>query len=181
MKGFCFGFLTLVFGLLFAANANAAVIGGERFEKTIYVSAAVDTTTKSANNSGRDYASAKGFFDGDLLAIPANVIIENVYVVVDEAVAGITAFNLGDDDNAAGFIVSASPLDAPEDLGDTGLHYWNVDYKGAYAKCGVIVSNQKCAKFYSATGKKLKLDVTGTASAGKLRVIVEGYAVGDDE
>lgn len=61
------------------------------------------------------------------------------------------------------------------------MHYWNVDYKGAYAKCGVIVSNQKCAKFYSATGKKLKLDVTGTASAGKLRVIVEGYAVGDDE
>lgn len=56
-----------------------------------------------------------------------------------------------------------------------------MDYKGAYAKCGVIVSNQKCAKFYSATGKKLKLDVTGTASAGKLRVIVEGYAVGDDE
>lgn len=69
MKGFVISFVALL-GLVFGATtANAEVIGGKRYEKTIYVSAAVDTATKSANNSGRDYASAKGFFDGDLLSM----------------------------------------------------------------------------------------------------------------
>lgn len=161
-----------------AQEASAAVVGMSAYSKVIYISAAADTTTKSARNSGFDYASPKGFFDGDLLAIPANVVLTNMYVVVDEAVVGPTAFNLGDDDTASGFIASSSPLAGPETMGSTGLKHYNLDYKGAYFKGGTIVTNGWQGKYYSATGKELKLDVTGTASAGKIRVFVFGYAVG---
>lgn len=179
MKVFALSLFLAVAGLFAAPVAYAEVIGGKKFEKVVYISAAADTTTKNAAGSGRDYNSPKGFFDGDLFAIPANVVVEQVYVVVDTAVAGITAFNIGDDDDADGFVASASPLGAPDDLGVTGLHYWNVDYKGDYLKGGTIVTNSLLAKFYSATGKEVKLDVTGTASAGKMRVFIQGYGVGN--
>lgn len=170
--------LTLFLGALFSSQASASVVGMTPYSKVIYLSAAANTATKSAANSGLDYASPKGYFDGDLLAIPANVVITNMYTVVDEAVVGITAFNLGDDDGGSSYIASASPLDAPEDLGDVGLHYYGLDYKGAYLKGGVIVTNGWLGKLYSATGKELKLDVTGTASAGKQRIFVFGYSIG---
>lgn len=169
------GSLFLVVALLFTGAANASVIGGKEFSKTIFIDSAVDTSTESAANDGRDYASAKGFFDGDLMDIPANVVITNVYVVVDTAISGLTAFNIGDDDTASGFIASSAPATS---LASTGLLYWNVDYKGSYLKGGIIVTSGLLAKYYSATGKEVKLDVTGTASAGKMRVFVHGYAVG---
>lgn len=165
--------LTLFLFMVSAVPAQASILGGERFEKTIYLSADVLTSTKSGDNSGRDYASAKGFFDGNLAEIPANVIIDNVYVVVDTAVVGITAFNLGDADSSNGFIASASGT-----LASAGLNYFNVDYKGSYLKGGIIVTTGLLGKYYSATGKYLALDVTGTASAGKARVIMSGYAIG---
>lgn len=165
---------SLLFATLFASfEAKATVIGGTSFEKVVFLNAAVDTSTKSGRNSGRDYASAKGFFDASIYDIPANVVITNVYVVVDEAVVGITAFNLGDDDSASGFIASASGT-----LATTGLHYWGIDYKGAYLKSSIIVANSPLAKLYSVATKDLKLDITGTASAGKARVFFVGYAIG---
>lgn len=171
-------FLTLallVFATLFGSlEAKAVVIGNSAFTHVIYLSGASSlTSTKSGTNSGKDYSSPKGFFDADLWDIPANVVIENVYFVVDEAVVGITKVNVGDDDSASGFIASASGS-----LSTTGLHYWDLDYKGAYLKGGIIVTNDLQAKLYTATGKELKLDITGTASAGKARLIVTGYAVG---
>lgn len=173
-------FLTLALSLsaFMATEAKAAVVGMTPYSKVVYISAAVTTSTASARNTGLDYSSAKGFFDGDLLAIPANVVITNIYFVADEAVVGPTLFNVGDDDSSSGFIASSSPLGGPESFGSTGLKHYGLDYKGAYLKGGVVVTNGWQGKYYSATGKEIKLDVTGTASAGKLRMFVFGYAVG---
>lgn len=163
---------------LVSGAAQASVVGGSSFEKIVYLDSAVTTSAKSAANSGRDYASAKGFLDGDLLAIPANVVIDNVFVVVDTAISGLTAFNIGDDDAASGFIASSSPSGT---LGALGLKYYEVDYKGSYLKGGATSSVSVLGKYYSATGKEVKLDVTGTASAGKARVFISGRALGKSE
>jgi hypothetical protein len=174
-------FLIGIFLVLFAftsAPAQAAVLGGTKFTKTIFLSGSVLTTSKSAANSGRDYSSPKGFFDGDLMDIPANVVITNVYQIVDVACSGISAFNLGDDDSSTGFVASPTALTS---LALVGMHYWAVDYKGAYLKGGDLVANTVGwnSKYYSATGKELKMDITGTANAAcRVRVIVDGYAVG---
>lgn len=156
----------LVLGMLSVA-ADAAPVGKKPFEKVIYLNAAIGAT-QSALNSGGDYTSAKGFVDGDLMAIPAGVIIEQAYFVVDTAVSGATALNLGDDDDADGFIADAStPLNA------TGLHYYGVTDKGVY----LAASGEIAAKLYSAAGKEVKLDVTGTITAGKARLILRGFAL----
>lgn len=154
--------------LFSAAQVEASEIGNSRFEKVIYLSAAV-TSTQSALNSGLNYGSAKGFFDGDLWAIPAGAVIENIYVICDTILAGPSLFELGDDDDANDFIASASsPLAA------TGILYWSVQYKGDYLK-NVNSLLGPNAKYYAAAGKELKLNVTGTATAGKARVVVKGY------
>lgn len=163
-----FGSLFLALALFATGHAHASVIGGTSFTKVIHV-AAGPTATASAKNSGNDYASPKGFYDGDLFEIPKNVVVTNVFVVVDESVTGITAFNLGDTDAATGFVASSSPT-----LTAGNLYYWEITDKGAYLKS----SSTMLAKYYGATGKKFKLDVTGSASTGKLRVFVQGYATG---
>lgn len=163
----CFlGFLTVFAALVFAPAAHATAIGNKAFEKVVYVSAA---STASSSASGASYASAKNWQDQDLFAIPANVVIEQVYAVVDEALAGATAVSIGDDDSATGFVTSAS-----SPLASTGVNWFEQTDKGAYLKIG---SNAR-AKFYSATGKEVKLDVTGTASAGKVRFYFKGYSFG---
>lgn len=156
--------LVLLFATLLPSFAQASILCGQPFEKIVYV-AYGPTATKSAANSGRDYSSPKGFYDGDLFSIPKNVIVENTYVIVDESVVGPTAFNLGDDDSATGFVASSSPS-----FTEGNMYFWDITYKGAYLKSGTSL----LAKYYGATGKEMKLDVTGTASAGKLRVITKG-------
>lgn len=153
-------------------GAEASVVGGKPFSQVIHV-AYGPTSTQSARNSGLDYSSPKGFYDGDLLSIPKNVVITNIYVVVDTTVSGITAFNLGDDDAASGFVASSSPTFTADNL-----YFWSVDYKGSYLKGGPTLTSAEMGKYYSATGKELKLDVTGTAAAGKIRIFVHGYATG---
>lgn len=162
----------LVTSLFAGGQAYASEVGNKAFEKVIYVDAAI-TSTKSAVNTGNNLASAKGFFDGDLWSIPAGAVIENVYVIVDTAVSGITLFELGDDDDANDVIASSS---TPFVVGSatSGLMYWDTLYKGAYLK-SANPAGVPTAKFYSAAGKELKLNVTGTATAGKIRIVVKGY------
>lgn len=166
----------LALGLLLATHAEAGAVGGNNFTKIIHLMSANLSPTPSANNDGRDYGSALPFTDGDLFDIPANVVVTNVYLVVDEAIAGLTAFNVGDDDDADGIIASSSPAVALAIAGS--LNYFGVPYKGVYLKDSTSVANHVTAKYYSATGKELKLDVTGTSTAGKARLFVEGYVVG---
>lgn len=156
--------------LLAPEKAEAAAVGRTEFEKVIYLSAYM-TTTQSSAYSGVDYRNAKGFYDGDLWDIPAGTVIEDMYVIVDEAVAGISLFELGDDDDANDFIASAT-----NPLQSLGLHYDELTSRGAYLK--LAGQNFRKYKYYSASGKELKLNVTGTATTGKARVVIKGYVVG---
>lgn len=156
---------------LFAPEkAEAAAIGRTPFEKVIYISAYM-TSTQSAAYNGVDYRNAKGFYDGDLWDVPAGSVIEDMYVIVDEAVSGISLFELGDDDDANDFISSAT-----NPLSGTGLHYDTMTSRGAYLK--LVGENFRKYKYYPASGKELKLNVTGTATTGKVRLVVKGYVVG---
>jgi hypothetical protein len=99
--------------------------------------------------------------DADLMALPAGAIVEKCFVIVDEAIAGTSALEVGDDDDADGFVTNASVT-----LGTPGMY--------GYASAAAYLASG-AAKYYAAAGKELKLNVTGVSSAGKARVIVQGY------
>lgn len=88
--------LLMVFGLAAPAMAQ---FQKQQFTKVFYVAHGGSTA-----NSGLNPASPKPFGDLDLWNIPANVVIEKVYAIVDVAVAGTTDFDIGDDDDADGFL-----------------------------------------------------------------------------
>lgn len=171
-----------IFALMFAflmASPVLAAGGGfekEKFTKVIYLAYG-----GAAANSGLNPASPKPFADGDLWAIPANTIIEKVYVVVDTAITGTTNFDVGDDDDADGFIDGSLSVT----LGTEGMYGWGVKTAGAYLRTETAGATDPAdiyvvpaAKFYSATGKEVKLDITTTNTAGKARVVIEGYYLG---
>lgn len=108
--------------------------------------------------SGGSAEDAAAPVDGDIMAIEAGMVIEQVDVVVSTAITGITQVDVGDDDDPDGFI-SAAALTA-------GVHVSD----GAY-----IASGAK--KAYSASGKEVKLDVAGTATAGVFAVVIKGYKI----
>lgn len=168
--------IALFLGMLIAAPAFAD--GGfekEKFTKVVYL--AYGGTGTGANPASPLSLNA----DADLWAIPANTVIEKVYVVIDTAITGTTNFDVGDDDDADGFIDGSLSVT----LGTAGMYGWDVKSAGAYLRIQTagatdatdiyVVPN---AKFYSATGKEVKLDITGTNTAGKARVIIEGYYLG---
>ncbi len=127
--------------------------------------------------SGETLQSPLPFVDGDLWAIPAGTVITKVYLVIDTAITGTTVFTAGDDDDADGYIVDASVT-----LGTPAMYGWSAKAAGAYLRTQTaggtdaldidVVPN---AKYYSATGKEVKLDVTTTNTAGAARVVIEGY------
>jgi hypothetical protein len=171
----CSLFMTTV--LSTSAFAGAGGAKGERFVKVIYVKFG-----GSANNSGTSYDAAKSCAaDGDLWDIPANVVIDRVYMIIDVAITGSTNMDIGDDDDADGFIDSSLSVT----LGTPGMYGWNAKTAGAYLRtetAGVtdpadvyVVPN---AKYYSAAGKEIKMDLTTACTAGKFRVVVEGFYAG---
>jgi hypothetical protein len=171
-------FIALFLGLFLTMPALAA--GGfqkEKFQKTFYIAYG-----GAATNSGMNPASPKPFTDGDLWAIPAQTVIERVYAIVDTAVTGTTDFDIGDDDDSDGFLDGSLSLT----IGTVGMYGWNSKVAGAYLRVQTAGATDAAdiyvvpnAKYYSAAGKSLKLDGTGTATAGKVRIIVEGFYVGD--
>lgn len=157
--------LLVALALTVGGYAEAKAVRNVPFTKVIYLA------TPSGDQSGNSYGSAKSaWVDADLMAIEPGMVIENVYVIVDEAVAGMTALQIGDDDSASGFFPTASTdtfLATPQILA------WNSTAKGSYLKDS---SNNPQAKYYSAAGKEIKLDATGTlTTGGKLRVVIEGF------
>lgn len=146
---------------------------GKKFYKEIFVTGAANL----GSGDGESYASAKGCVTGDLWAIPAGLLIEKCYMILDVAVTGSTNIDVGDDDDPDGFIDSSLSVT----LATPALYGWNAKLAGAYLRsetAGVtdaadifVVPN---AKYYSATGKEIKIAVTGTWTAGKFRVVVEG-------
>lgn len=168
--------LTLVLSVLTFGKAEAQNgAAGERFQKVIYVASG-----GSASCKGLSYACAKPFADGDLWAIPAGTMIDRVYVIIDTAITGTTALTIGDDDSATGFVLNASLT-----LGTPGLYSYDAKGAGAYLRiqtAGVTdpadVYVVPTAKYYSAAGKEVKLDITTANTAGRMRVVIEGAYMG---
>lgn len=169
--------IALVLGFFMASPAMAA--GGfekEKFSKVIFLAYG-----GAAANTGLNPASPKPFVDGDLFAIPANVVIEKVYIIVDTEITGTTAIDVGDDDDPDGYLDGSLSMSALT----PAMYGWNVKLAGAYLRTETAGATDAAdiyvvpnAKYYSATGKEVKLDVTTANTAGKARVIVEGYYVG---
>lgn len=167
------GLLVAMFTMVaLPAHADGG-FGKEKFVRVIHLS-----SSGSASNKGLSAASPKPFADGDLWAIPAGVVIEKVYVIVDTAITGTTNFDVGDDDDADGFIDGSLSVT----LGTPGMYGWDAKLAGAYLRVQTAGATDPAdiyvvpaAKYYSATGKELKLDVTGTNTAGVARVVVEGF------
>jgi hypothetical protein len=147
---------------------------GERFTEVIYLEA-------GGTGSGKSESSPLDFVAGDLMSIPAGCVITKAFVIIDTAIAGTTNLDVGDDDDADGFVDGSLSVT----LGTPGMYGWNAKVAGAYLRVETagatdpgdvyVVPN---AKYYSAAGKEVKLAVSGTNSAGKARVVVEGYYVG---
>jgi hypothetical protein len=123
--------------------------------------------------SGASYESPLPFVDGDLWAIPAGTLITHCYAIIDTAITGTTDLDVGDDDQSDDFIDGSASLT----LGTPGMYGYDTKVAGAYLKTTTgstdyITPN---AKFYSAAGKELKLNVTTANTAGRMRVVVQGY------
>lgn len=159
--------LTMMAGLMAAnfAGAATAPVRNQSFEKVIYLA------TPSGDGSGRSYDSAKSMeTDADLMQIQAGMIIENIFVIVDEAVLGVTSLSVGDDDSATGFL----PVAATDTfLATAQMLGYASTAKGSYLKDS---SSNPAAKYYSVSTKEVKLDAAGTLGAtGKARVIIRGH------
>jgi hypothetical protein len=112
-----------------------------------------------ATGSGASASDAANPVDGDIMAILAGVVVENVDVIVTTSITGATQLDVGDDDDQNGFVAAATLTAGQPVVG-----------AGAYLASGA-------KKFYSAAGKEVKLDMTGTASAGAFIVKIKGYRV----
>lgn len=173
MKNFArlFAFLgAFLFTTLFTmphAQAVSGFQGDVAFKQVVFYKGAAGFGSKA----GSSYGNAKAIVDGDILAIEPGMIITKVYVIVDTAITGTSALNVGDDDDNDGFVPTASVT-----LGTPGMYAWSSENAGAYLKVGT--GNAPNAKYYAAAGKEVKLDVTGTNTAGAFRVVIEGYKVG---
>jgi hypothetical protein len=176
---FILSFLTLLAGLTLGNFAHAAGGGfvGEAFQKVIYVKFGGAST-----NSGTSYDAAKGCdVDQDLWTIPTNVVVTKAYMVIDTAITGSTNMDIGDDDDADGYIDSSLSVT----LGTPGMYGWDAKVAGAYLRvqtAGVTdpadVYVVPSAKYYTVGTKKLKMDLTTACTAGKFRVIIEGMNLG---
>ncbi len=171
-----FACMTLVATLLLAVLSTsglAAGFGNESFSKTFYFNGPNGLGAKSGLSEG----NAKAIADTDLMSIPAGMVIENVYVVIDTAITGSTAIDIGDDDDANGWV----PTEALT-LGTAGMYGYDAKLGGAYKRIETAGATDAAdvyvvpnGKYYGAAGKELKLDNTTTNTAGKFRVVVKGF------
>jgi hypothetical protein len=145
----------------------------EKFVKVVYLEHG-----GKGDQSGSSADNAKPLSDGDLWAIPAGCVIEKCYLVIDTAITGTTNLDVGDDDDADGFIDGSVSVT----LGTAGMYGWNAKEAGAYLRVETAGATDAAdiyvvpnAKYYAAAGKEVKLDTTTASTAGKARVIIEGF------
>lgn len=168
-----FAVLALLLCTSLPLNALAVVgFGGEKFVKVVYFEKG-----GKGKKTGIDAGNARDIVDASIMAIPADSVVTNVYVVIDTAITGSTAIDIGDDDSANGFVPTASLT-----LATPGMYGWDAKAKGSYLRVqtagatdagDIYVVPQ--AKYYSAGTKSVKLDNTTANTAGKFRVVIEGY------
>jgi phage tail sheath gpL-like len=148
----------------------------EKFQQIIHLALA-----GRGDQSGLSVENAKSLAaDADLWTIPAGTVIEKVYVIIDTAITGTTNLDIGDDDDADGFIDSSLSVT----LGTAGMYGWDVKNAGAYLRVQTAGATDAAdiyvvpnAKYYAAAGKEVKMDLTTAATAGVARVVIEGYFV----
>jgi hypothetical protein len=65
------------------------------------------------------------------------------------------------------------------------MYGWDAKVAGSYLRVQTAGATDAAdiyvvpsAKYYSATGKEVKLDVTGSNTAGAARVVIEGFYIG---
>ena len=142
----------------------------EKFVKEIFLA-------HGGTGDGSSSSNPLPLVDVDAMAIPAGLLVDKVYAIVDVALAGTSALEIGDDDDADGFVPSASIT-----VGTAGMYGWDAKNAGAYLRIQTAGATDAAdiyvvpnAKYYSAEGKEVKLNFTGTSSAGSMRVVVEGH------
>ena len=170
------GFFAIVMAISFGVTAEAQSVKTP-FKKQVHFA----VTGCAAGNQGSSYAAPKCFGDVDVWAIPAGAVIEKVYTIIDTAITGTTDFDIGDDDDPDGFLDGSLSLT----IGTAGMYGWNVKVAGAYLRVQTAGATDAAdiyvvpnAKYYSASGKEVKMDATGAATAGQARIVVEGYYAG---
>lgn len=165
----------LKYALLIALTLGSvahADYGFKRQPFTEVVYYGVVSSTPPGTIPGKDSTNPKAIVDGTVWAIPAGTVIDDVQIVVDTGLVGLTTFVLGDDDSSNGFIT-----DATQTLASAGLYVSAAYLKGSYLKeqvGGNVYNTYARSKYYSAT-KNVKLDVTGTVTAGAFRIIIKGF------
>lgn len=135
----------------------------------------------SGDSSGSSEDNAAPMVTKDLFTIPDYVLIEKAYVLVDVAITGTTAIDVGDDDDADGYVPAASIT-----LGTPGVYGWDAKNAGAYMRIQTAGATDAAdiyvvpnAKYYAdVTAKELKVAFTTDSTAGRLRVVVEGTYIG---
>ncbi len=140
----------------------------------------VNFTKGKGSHSGLSAGNAKPIADTDIMSIEAGTVITKVYVIIDTAITGSSAIDVGDDDSANSFCPTASLT-----LATPGMYCWSAKVAGAYLRTQTAGATDAAdiyvvpnAKFYQAAGKEVKLDNTTTNTTGAFRVVVEGYKVG---
>lgn len=178
IKTFCLSLILAATAMLTHLPHAYAASGfiGEEFTKVFYFESG-----GKGSGSALSAANAAALSDKTLWAIPAGTVIRKVYAVIDTAVTGTTDLDIGDDDSGNGFLDGSGSLT----LGTPGMYGWSAKVAGSYLRTQTAGATDAAdiyvvpnAKYYSASGKSLIADFTGTNTAGKLRIVVEGYRLG---
>lgn len=145
----------------------------QKFQKVVHLAFG-----GAAGNSGESYSAPKPFVSGDLFSIEPGMVIERAYIVIDTLITGTTNLDVGDDDDADGFIDGSLSVT----LGTVGMYGWDAKLAGAYLRVQTAGATDAAdiyvvpsAKYYTASDKEIKLSCSTTNTAGKARVIIEGY------
>ena len=153
-----------------------SLVAGQKFQKVFYFAAGGTGSGESQSNPLSMAADNATVWD-----IPAFTLIEKVYCVLTTAVTGTTNFDIGDDDDADGYLDSSLSVT----LGTPGVYGWNAKVAGAYLRVETAGATDPAdiyvvpgSKFYTAAGKELKMDLTTAATAGALKIVVEGMYFG---
>lgn len=183
MKSLC----SFVFGIVFLVLSFAAFLSpahadgwvGRKFHQEVFVAFGGNGTNGSSPQSAIKCDAANGT-SLNLWAIPAGALIERVYVVVDTAITGTTAINVGDDDGSSSFVPTAAITYATP-----GVYGWDAKSAGAYMRIQTagatdagdiyVVPN---SKYYTVGTKTVKAAITGNCTAGRWHVVIEGTLLG---
>lgn len=180
-------FLVALTAILFSALtvplplASASVgVQGERFTKIYYFYG----PSGKGSATGLDAGNAKAITTGNVMLIPANTVIENVYVVVDTAITGTGNLSVGDTDLLDGYVgTNAITKSSTGMYGFDSLSKANANSTATSNYLAVSTNSAALGKstvtnpgkLYTAGTKYITLAASGTNTAGAMRVVVQGF------